>query len=280
MKFHASPFSVHTMYYKFYSEKNIVHYLTSLSGVSLALIATAFTYIMTAAGAALVFICKKVNESAFSLMMSSAAGIMLASTFFSLLLPAMETAADLSWLILSCGFVAGGLLIIVTDILIGKLHFFSDNQKKRSSAVMCIAVTMHNIPEGLAVGVACGAVIAGQSSTAIAAIMLAVGIGIQNFPEGMCVAFPLRANGMGRGKSFFIGQLSGAVEIVAGVVGAAAVSIVSGILPWALSFSAGAMMAVVCSELIPESFANGKIKATIGIIAGFTLMMILDIAFG
>lgn len=257
-----------------------VQWITSLSGVELALIATAFTYLMTAAGASLVFICKRINQSAFSLMMSSAAGIMLASTFFSLLLPAMEQATGPSWLVLSLGFVAGGVLIIFTDILIEKLHLFADNAKKRSSAVMCIAVTMHNIPEGLAVGVACGAAISGDTATTLAALMLAVGIGIQNFPEGVCVAFPLRANGMGMGKSFFIGQLSGAVEIVAGVVGAVAVAAASGILPWALAFSAGAMLAVVCSELIPESFATGKIKATVGIIAGFTLMMILDIAFG
>ena len=145
---------------------------------------------------------------------------------------------------------------------------------------MCIAVTMHNIPEGLAVGVAFGALASGQTAGAVAAIMLAVGIGIQNFPEGMCVAFPLRANGTGRAKAFFIGQLSGAVEIVAGVIGALAVQAVRGILPWALSFSAGAMLAVVCSELIPESFSQGKVKATIGVIFGFALMMILDIAFG
>ena len=215
-------------------------------------------------------------------MMSSAAGIMLASTFFSLLMPAIEMAPDFSYLILTCGFVLGGALIIVTDILIGKLKLFSgsDNANKRSCAVMCIAVTMHNIPEGLAVGVAFGALASGQTAGAVAAVMLAVGIGIQNFPEGMCVAFPLRANGLSRTKSFLIGQLSGAVEIVAGVIGALAVQAVNGILPWALSFSAGAMLAVVCSELIPESFAQGKIKATIGVIFGFALMMILDIAFG
>ncbi|MDE5729572.1 MAG: ZIP family metal transporter [Clostridia bacterium] len=244
--------------------------------------ATAFTWALTAAGAALVFIYKNVSESAFSFMMSSAAGIMLASTFFSLLMPAMEMAPDYSYLILTCGFVLGGALIIVTDILIGKLKLFSgsDNANKRSCAVMCIAVTMHNIPEGLAVGVAFGALASGQTAGAVAAVMLAVGIGIQNFPEGMCVAFPLRANGFSRTKSFLIGQLSGAVEIVAGVIGALAVQAVNGILPWALSFSAGAMLAVVCSELIPESFAQGKIKATIGVIFGFALMMILDIAFG
>lgn len=257
-----------------------MEWLNNFTGWQLALIATAFTWFMTAAGAVLVFIYKKVNENAFSFMMSSAAGIMLASTFFSLLMPAMEMAQDFSYLILTCGFVLGGALIIVTDIAINKLHMFSGNVKQRSCAVMCIAVTMHNIPEGMAVGVAFGALASGQTVEAVAAIMLAVGIGIQNFPEGMCVAFPLRANGLSRTKSFVIGQLSGAVEIVAGVIGALAVTAVSGILPWALSFSAGAMLAVVCSELIPESFAQGKVKATVGVIFGFALMMILDIAFG
>lgn len=213
-------------------------------------------------------------------MMSSAAGIMLASTFFSLLMPALDAVEDYAYLILTCGFVLGGLLIVVTDIVTGKLHMFAGNAKKRSCAVMCVAVTMHNIPEGMAIGVAFGALASGHSVEAVAAIMLAVGIGIQNFPEGMCVAFPLRANGMSRFKAFFIGQLSGMVEIVAGVIGALAVSLANGILPWALSFSAGAMMAVVCSELIPECFADGKIKATFGVIFGFALMMILDIAFG
>ena len=213
-------------------------------------------------------------------MMSSAAGIMLASTFFSLLMPAMESAQDFAYLILTCGFLLGGLLIIVTDIVSSKLNLFSDNAKKQRCAIMCVAVTMHNIPEGLAIGVAFGALASGESVGAVAAVMLAVGIGIQNFPEGMCVAFPLRANGMSRSKSFFIGQLSGAVEIVAGVVGALAVTFISGILPWALSFSAGAMIAVVCSELIPECFADGKVKATVGVICGFALMMILDVAFG
>lgn len=252
----------------------------NLSGWQQALIATTFTWALTAAGAMLVFICKNVGKTAFSLMMSLAAGIMLASTFFSLLMPAMEMAEDYAYLILTCGFVLGGLLIIVTDAVTGKLNLFAGNAKKRSCAVMCIAVTIHNIPEGLAIGVAFGALSSGATVEAVAAIMLAVGIGIQNFPEGMCVAFPLRANGMGRAKSFFIGQLSGAVEIVAGVIGAVAVTLVNGILPLALSFSAGAMMAVVCSELIPESFSGGKIKATVGVVSGFALMMVLDVAFG
>ena len=250
-----------------------------LDGWLQALIATSFTWILTAAGASLVFIYKNVSQSAFSFMMSSAAGIMLASTFFSLLLPALEYGQSYSYIILTCGFACGGLLIILTDILIGKLHAFSSGKKKQC-AVMVIAVTAHNVPEGLAIGVAFGAIVSGGVVEGVAALMLAVGIGIQNFPEGMCVAFPLRANGMSRAKSFFIGQLSGAVEIVAGVVGALAVSLVTWILPFALSFSAGAMLAVVCSELIPESFKSGKIKAALGVIFGFVLMMALDIAFG
>jgi ZIP family zinc transporter len=144
---------------------------------------------------------------------------------------------------------------------------------------MCIAVTVHNIPEGLAVGVAFGALANGGGLGIISTMMLAVGIGIQNFPEGMCVSFPLRANGMSRGKSFFIGQLSGTVEIIAGVLGAICVTVIQGILPWALSFAAGAMVAVICSELIPESFEKDKIKATIGVCLGFAVMMILDLAF-
>ena len=255
-------------------------WLYNFSGWQLALFVTIFTWAMTAAGASLVFICKNVSESAFSFMMSSAAGIMLAATFFSLLLPAMEMAPSYGYLILTCGFVLGGALIIITDIVLGRLKTFSGNAKKQSSIVMTIAVTMHNIPEGLAVGVAFGALASGQTAGAMAAVMLAVGIGVQNFPEGMCVAFPLRANGMSRSKSFFYGQISGAVEIVAGVIGAFAVQAASGILPWALSFSAGAMLAMVCSELIPESFAQGKVKATIGVTFGFALMMILDLAFG
>lgn len=254
--------------------------MNSLTGWQMALIATTFTWALTALGALLVFIYKSVNESAFSFMMSSAAGIMLASTFFSLLMPAMESAGEYSFIVLTCGFVLGGALIVITDILTDKLHMFAGNAKKRSCAVMCIAVTMHNIPEGLAVGVAFGALASGQTVEAVAAVMLAVGIGIQNFPEGMCVAFPLRANGMSRKKSFFIGQLSGAVEIFAGVIGALAVTAINGILPWAMAFSAGAMLAVVCSELIPESFAQGKIKATVGVIFGFAVMMLLDVAFG
>ena len=251
----------------------------NLSGWLQALLATLFTWALTALGASLVFFYKKVGKTAFCFMLSGAAGIMLASSFFSLLLPALEQGGDFSYLILTAGFILGGFLIILTDIVVRKINKKSE-EKNRSCAVMCVAVTIHNIPEGMAVGVAFGALSAGSGVGAVAAIMLAVGIGIQNFPEGMCVAFPLRANGYSRTKSFLIGQLSGAVEIVAGVIGALAVTWISGILPFALAFSAGAMVAVVCSELVPESFETDKLKATIGVILGFALMMILDIAFG
>lgn len=254
-------------------------WFVSLDGWLQALIATGFTYLMTALGASFVLFYKRVGKTAFCFMLSGAGGIMLASSFFSLLLPALEQGGDYAYIVLTAGFIAGGLIIILCDTLI-KLLSKKREGVNRSNAVMCIAVTVHNVPEGLAVGVAFGALGSGGSLGVVAALMLALGIGIQNFPEGMCVAFPLRANGMGRFKSFFIGQLSGAVEIVAGVIGAIAVSFVNGILPFALAFSSGAMVAVVCSELVPESFASDKLKATIGVIFGFALMMILDIGLG
>ncbi|MGN0804236.1 MAG: ZIP family metal transporter [Candidatus Coproplasma sp.] len=255
-----------------------MEWFANLSGWVQALFATLFTWAMTALGASLVLFYKKVGKSAFCIMLSTSAGIMLASSFFSLLLPALEQGGEYAYIVLTSGFVAGGFLIIFCDLLIKRLS--KSEGGMRSNAVMCIAVTVHNVPEGLAVGVAFGAISQGGDLGVISAIMLAVGIGIQNFPEGMCVAFPLRANGMGRAKSFLIGQLSGVVEIVAGVTGAIAVSFVSGILPFALAFSSGAMVAVVCSELVPESFSTDKLKATIGVIAGFALMMILDIGLG
>lgn len=247
----------------------------SLQGWQQALLATLFTWLMTAIGSSVVFFCKNVNEKAFCFMMSAAAGIMLASTFYSLLLPA-TLYDDVNVLLIALWFCLGGLLIVMTDIVVNAI---TKGSKKCSCAVMCIAVTMHNIPEGLAIGVAFGA-ITGGSSSLVAALMLALGIGIQNLPEGMCVSCPLKLNGMSRFSSFFIGQLSGAVEIVAGVIGAVLASSVVSMLPCALTFSGGAMIAVVCSELIPESFKDDKIKATVGVVLGFALMMFLDLAFG
>jgi ZIP family zinc transporter len=265
--------------YKFLPGEIRVQWFYGLAGWQQAVLATTFTWAFTAAGATLVFFFKKVSEGAFSILMSFAAGIMLASTFFSLLLPSLDLIENYSYIYLTLGFVAGGLLIILCDVITPKLKVFSKSESVRSCAVMCMAVTMHNIPEGLAIGVAFGALSAGGGTGTVAACMLALGIGIQNFPEGMCVAFPLRANGFSTFKSFFIGQLSGVVEIVAGFVGAITVSFSNALLPFALTFSAGAMVAVVCSELIPECFSNGKIRATLGIVVGFAIMMALDLAF-
>lgn len=254
-----------------------MQFFYQLSGWQQALIACTFTWAMTAAGASLIFFFKNVGKSAFALMVSVASGIMVASSFFSLLLPALESGGEYSYIVLTLGFIAGGAMIIIADIVVGKLRIVGDNTS-RSCLVTCVAVTVHNIPEGMAVGVAFGA--AAGNAAILPAAMLALGIGIQNFPEGMCVALPLRANGCSRFRSFFIGQLSGMVEIVSGVLGAAAVTFISWILSFALAFSAGAMIAVVCSELVPKSCEAGKALSTLGVIGGFALMMILDIAFG
>lgn len=214
--------------------------------------------------------------------MGLAAGIMIAASFFSLLLPAMERAESggkgTAALILTVGFLAGGAFIMLSDLVLGKLETFR-NGESRGGFLMCAAMTLHNIPEGFAVGVAFGCV-AGEAGALVSAVMLALGIGIQNFPEGLCVSLPLKNGGMTASKAFLIGQASGAVEVPAGVIGAVAVGAISALLPWALAFSAGAMIAVVCSELIPAGFAQNKTAATVGIMLGFSLMMFLDIFLG
>lgn len=240
-------------------------------------LATLFTYSMTLVGALLVFLPNR-NRSFINIMMGLASGIMIAASFFSLLLPAQE-ACDASgrpsFIILSLGFILGGGFIVLCDIIFNKLSLFKTKTSK-NNALLTFSVTLHNIPEGFAIGVAFASI--AQGSPVISALMLAIGIGIQNLPEGVCVALPLKASGMSSKKSFFIGQLSGSVEVVAGMLGVVAVSFISVILPWALAFSAGAMIAVVASELIPESFAENKTLASIGIILGFAIMMFLDVA--
>ena len=243
----------------------------------------------TTLGAACVFFMRQdMNRMVQHSLLGFAGGVMTAASVWSLIIPAMEQSAAMgkwSFLPAFVGVWLGMMFLLILDKIIPHLHVNSEEQEGPAirlpkSAMMVFAVILHNIPEGMAVGVAFGALAVGQTAEAVGAVMLAIGIGIQNFPEGMCVAFPLRSNGISKAKSFFIGQLSGAVEIVAGVIGALAVTAVSGILPWALSFSAGAMVAVVCSELIPESFSQGKVRATVGVIFGFAIMMILDLAFG
>ena len=248
-----------------------------------ALLATCFTYLMTALGAAFVFLSKKCNVRVLNMMQGSAAGIMIAASFFSLLLPAKErletdSSAAMVAIVLSVGFLAGGFFILLSNAGMARLSLFAE-ENKRSGALTCFAITLHNIPEGFAVGVAFGS-LTGEYSAYISAVMLAFGIGVQNFPEGLCVSMPLRKQGFSAGKAFFFGQFSGMVEIVAGVLGAIAVGFISSLLPWALAFSAGAMIAVSCTELIPSCVSEGKVTAACGVTFGFALMMLLDVLLG
>ena len=249
-----------------------------------ALLATCFTYLMTALGASVVFFSGKFSKTLLHSMQGVAAGIMIAASFFSLLLPARERLAlagkgELAVsAVLAVGFLAGGAFIVLSSLALSRSKAFS-GEGERGGALMFFAMTLHNIPEGFAVGVAFGS-LAGDCGAWIAAVMLAVGIGIQNFPEGLCVSVPLRNQGMRPWKAFLIGQFSGAVEIAAGVLGAVAVGFISNILPWALAFSAGAMIAVSCSELIPSGVAGGKVSSVLGVAAGFAVMMFLDVLLG
>ena len=257
-----------------------MEWFTGLDSVWQALLASLFTCLMTALGASLVFFSKKINEKFLTGMIGGAAGIMIAASFFSLLLPAIEYESALpSWLVVTVGFLLGGGFIVCGDVVLSKVKK-TKSAAGHKSALLYTAVTLHNIPEGMAVGVAFASAATGEGTLAVAAAMLAAGIGIQNFPEGACVAYPLKAQGFSTGKAFFLSVLSGMVEMVAAVFGALAAEKAAGLMPWTLSFSAGAMIAVVCSELIPDCFEKHKIVASAGVVLGFALMMILDLALG
>lgn len=247
-----------------------------------ALLATIFTYILTALGASLVFFFKNINKKILDVMLGMASGIMIAASFWSLLNPAIELSNEIhnsAILIPAIGFITGGLFVVGCDILLSMK--FKINGKKKKNLLLVSAVTLHNIPEGMAVGVAFGTFALMVPGVAlIDCVLLALGIGIQNFPEGACVSMPLRSQGIKRGKAFFIGQASGIVEIFAGLVGVLFALTVRSLLPFLLAFSAGAMIAVACSELIPEAFEDNKVLATIGVILGFVTMMILDVTLG
>ncbi len=225
------------------------------------------------------------NQKILDLMMGVAAGVMIAASYWSLLNPAIELVSQLQKSVvanIAIGFLSGGAFIVCSDLLLGNCGCGNCADKKWTRCVLVTtAVTMHNIPEGLAVGVAFGsAAIMGGQNAFMSAVMLAVGIGIQNFPEGTCVAMPLRREGVSRWKSFLIGQFSGVVEPAAGVIGVLFALRIRMILPFVLSFSAGAMICVVCSELIPESFRDNKNLATAGVMLGFITMMLLDVMLG
>jgi ZIP family zinc transporter len=251
-----------------------------------ALLGTTFTWLMTAAGASLVFIGGGHSKKMLDTMLGFAAGVMIAASYWSLLAPAIELSNG-SWIPATIGFLVGGAALWGVDRILPHLHpDLSEPEgpptQWRRSVLLVLAITLHNIPEGLAVGVAFGAAAAGlEAATLTGAVALAIGIGIQNFPEGLAVSMPLRREGLSRGKSFWYGQLSATVEPVAGVLGAAAVLFARPILPYALAFAAGAMIFVVVEELIPESQRGGNTDlATMGTLAGFAAMMTLDVALG
>lgn len=259
-----------------------------------ALLATLFTYLLTAIGASLVFFFKHVNRNIFNLILGFASGVMIAASFWSLLAPAIEMADKqgvISWLVVAIGFALGGLFLYIADKLVPHMHFGFNHDKEglptklKRNILLVFSVTLHNIPEGLAVGVAFGAlkyVTGDLMSATLGAIGLAIGIGLQNFPEGAAVSIPLRQEGMSMKKAFFWGQSSGFVEPIAGVLGALLVLQMRAILPYALAFAAGAMIYVVVEELIPEAqqkqTPKGAHYATFGVMVGFIIMMILDVA--
>jgi ZIP family zinc transporter len=256
-----------------------------------AFLATVFTWLLTAVGASFVFGMKSMNRRLVDLMLGFAAGVMIAASVWSLLIPAMDLAeadGQPRWMPALVGFICGGLFLFAVDRIVPHLHpgLSSDHAEglKTSwdrSTLLVAAITLHNIPEGLAVGVAFGAVAQEGGTTLAAAAALALGIGIQNLPEGTVVSLPLRGTGMSRAKSFFYGQLSAVVEPVAAVIGAAAVTLARPILPYMLAFAAGAMIFVVVEEVIPESQRSENTDlATGGAMAGFALMMLLDVALG
>ncbi len=271
----------------------IPEWFLELNPIVQALLAGLFTWGVTALGAALVFLTRKINYPLLDSMMGFAAGVMIAASVWSLIIPSIDMAEAqgvIPWLPAVIGFLGGGVFLRICDQYMPHLHLGLPKTEAegiptswRRSTLLVLAITLHNIPEGLAVGVLFGAAASGVdptgTATVAAAIALAIGIGIQNFPEGLAVSMPLRREGLGVGKSFWYGQLSGVVEPVAAVVGAAAVIFVQPILPYALAFAAGAMIYVVVEELIPESQHHGNTDiATLGTMIGFCVMMVLDVS--
>mgnify|MGYP000730531989 FL=1 len=266
-----------------------------LSPLFQSLLAGCFTWFVTALGASVVFLTQSVNRRLLDVMMGFAAGVMIAASFWSLLLPAIDMAEAQglpAWMPATVGFLLGGVFLRLADGLLPHLHPGARMAEAegittswRRATLLVLAITLHNIPEGLAVGVTFGAAAleleVATGATLAAAVALSIGIGLQNFPEGIAVSLPLRGEGVSRLRSFWYGQLSGFVEPISAVVGAAAVLAVRPMLPYALAFAAGAMIYVVVEELIPESQRHGNTDlATLGAMSGFAVMMVLDVALG
>jgi ZIP family zinc transporter len=273
-------------------ENKLFDFMQQYHPMTQALFATLFTWFMTAAGSAPVLFFKRFNQKIMDGMLGLAAGVMIAASFWSLLAPAIEM-ADGDWKPATIGFLFGGLFLYLIDKILPHLHLGLDTSEAEGvktswqrSTLLVLAITLHNFPEGLAVGVAFGAV-AHATDPALArelmfgGIALGIGIGLQNFPEGLAVAMPLRREGIGRVKAFLYGQASGVVEPIAGVLGAWLVFSMQAILPYGLAFAAGAMIFVVVEELIPESQRDGFSDfATAGAMLGFAIMMTLDVGLG
>lgn len=268
----------------------VIDYLESIDPVLAALYATIFTWFITALGASVVFFFKNTSKALLDGMLGFTGGVMVAASVWSLLIPAinMGEGEGFSKLVPAIiGFLLGALFLLVLDRLLPHFHVnFKQTEGVKSpwqkTTLLILAITLHNIPEGLAVGVLFGGVAAGIPEASIAgAVTLAIGIGLQNFPEGIAVAMPLRRMGLSRRKSFFYGQLSAVVEPIAGVLGAMAVLFFTPILPYALAFAAGAMIYVVIEEVIPEAQQNKNTDvSTVGFLGGFVLMMSMDVLFG
>jgi ZIP family zinc transporter len=270
----------------------LTHAFTELHPVVQALLATTFTWLVTASGAALVFLFKDLPRKALDGMLGFTGGVMIAASYWSLLAPSIEMSEAqgmLPWFPPAVGFAAGALFLFGLDKLVPHLHLnFGQDESEgvktqwKRTTLLVLAITLHNIPEGLAVGVAFGAAAAGLDGAELGGAMaLAIGIGLQNFPEGIAVSMPLRRSGVSRRKAFFFGQLSAVVEPIAGVIGAAAVLVFQPILPYALAFAAGAMIYVVIEEVVPETQRDKHTDtAALGFIGGFLVMMVLDVALG
>jgi zinc transporter, ZIP family len=272
--------------------ETILHFFENIDPVVGALIATLFTWLVTAAGASLVFFFKNLSRSWLDGMLGFTGGVMIAASYWSLLAPSIEMSESMgvpSWLPPAIGFGAGALFIYVLDQFVPHLHINFDPSQEEGvhthwhrTTLLILAITLHNIPEGLAVGVLFGGVAAGIPEATIGgAVALAIGIGLQNFPEGIAVSFPLRRHGVSRFRSFWYGQLSAIVEPLFGVIGAVAVLWMQPILPYALAFAAGAMIYVVIEEVVPETQQDRFTDvATLGFVGGFIVMMVLDVALG
>ncbi|MGD9125836.1 MAG: ZIP family metal transporter [Planctomycetia bacterium] len=269
----------------------LTDWFTQLSPITQAFIATLFTWGVTALGAAVVFMAKAPGRRFMDGMLGMASGVMIAASFWSLLAPAIEMSEKgplPKWIPALLGFIAGGIFLWLADKLLPHLHPGMKepegiHTRWKRTTLLVLAITLHNVPEGLAIGVAFGAAATGLGGATLAgAVALAIGIGLQNFPEGTAVSMPLRREGMSRTRSFMWGQFSGMVEPIAGVLGAALIVFAEPILPYALAFAAGAMIYVVVEELIPESqnHEHGSDTATIGAMLGFAIMMTLDVALG